>query len=460
MLERYDSQIRRSDLDNKHKRKNSQLSLDPRHSGGTAYSTASISTPQAHSREVSNASNTSSIPRALGLPVRNSSISSKIAKSSQVVVPQTLDTIINLGRDIQPRSSLMSENSGNASPIFYGTAEFARGYTSQLPSPMPAPTRNLPEVPNRSLKEEVESHSVPYFVSQPSSPSPLGIQEINSRVVKHQTNSKPPVPSQRGRDDVIGSARQARKERVKAKKERDIAALRETKSKRVALSDISREPSLNIRPSTAPSLPVDRRKPSTEKSQHQNKNSLTDIMVVAELAPFTGNVYISDWALRPPKKPTKLQKHDSLPTSNNSRPQESHTPRSMKFAGGSDSETLPRMITRERKYTPPLRSSKSKLDMRREQRRTKRNSLLREKEVDARLSKIEKDNAILLHAMSGMAKNFSGLSHILVQERMEEQDKEEQNTKRMRTLEPVMRQSQDPARRTGSEKGRTNGIVY
>jgi len=50
------------------------------------------------------------------------------------------------------------------------------------------------------------------------------------------------------------------------------------------------------------------------------------------------------------------------------------------------------------------------LDSRRRERRTKRNAREREKELDVRLGRIERDNRMLMNTLSGIANSFGELS--------------------------------------------------
>lgn len=59
------------------------------------------------------------------------------------------------------------------------------------------------------------------------------------------------------------------------------------------------------------------------------------------------------------------------------------------------------------------RSVDSGLDTRRQERRSKRNMTLRERELDMRIEKLERDNAMLIRTLSGIGKSFGELSKLL-----------------------------------------------
>ena len=95
---------------------------------------------------------------------------------------------------------------------------------------------------------------------------------------------------------------------------------------------------------------------------------------------------------------------------------------------------------------------------------------LKEKELDARLQKIERDNTTLLTMLSGIASSFGDLNKILPRDQQRREgrlwlgmgDKVEEGletpslaptrVQKRRSLEPVMQELQGAAGRVGSER--------
>jgi hypothetical protein len=86
--------------------------------------------------------------------------------------------------------------------------------------------------------------------------------------------------------------------------------------------------------------------------------------------------------------------------------------------------------------------------------------------MEARLQRIERDNVMLLTTLSGIAKSFGELSKILptkdsgredgrVLKENEVADVMEPHVRKMRSLEPVMRELQGEAGRVSGEAWRT-----
>ena len=71
---------------------------------------------------------------------------------------------------------------------------------------------------------------------------------------------------------------------------------------------------------------------------------------------------------------------------------------------------------------------------------------LHEKELDLRLSKIERDNAMLLHTLSGIASSFGQLNRLVP-------------SRRGQGMEPLMRELSGGSKREreGGEEGRYSG---
>lgn len=401
-------------------RQDSERGVDLSRASGAGYGTSSVSNNVDHSRGISIESTASNInPLAsnpvklqLDLPLRSSSIS-KISRSLEAELAQSFARVNKLPQEINsnPISCINSEkaesftSASQTSPIIFGTAETAqaynsvgieiiRGHTPTLPSP--APTRRLPDVP--------ESPLVPSFMPRPSPPPsevnrapPMTIQ--TSRIAARNTRSSSTDSTQ---------AFQRRQDRVRARKERDIAALRDRNAQ--SSSDISRKPSQSIQSDTAQQNTKGRSLTQEDKLPICQQNTLSAIMLVADLVPIIGIDYISNMVA--PLSVDRMM----LPKGLGSRAsfatlsaKGTHTPpRSLASSSFSDSETIPRDENRSRG-----RSARGALDSRRQERRYKRNMSLKEKELDARLLKIERDNAILLDALSGIAKSFGELNKVL-----------------------------------------------
>jgi hypothetical protein len=99
------------------------------------------------------------------------------------------------------------------------------------------------------------------------------------------------------------------------------------------------------------------------------------------------------------------------------------------------------------------------LDSRRQERRVKRNMSLREKEMENRLRKIERDNALLMTTLTGIAGSFGQLNSLLPRSRQtgnalaREQILHPQDVvEEIQKLEPVMRELQAGAGRVSMEE--------
>jgi hypothetical protein len=457
-------------------RQDSQRS-DPRHSGGTLYSTM---TPiQGHSRGPSTVSTapsvTASPSRKLDLPSRNSSIF-RIQNSIRTELAQSfkLANEISSGDTPNPlfshpvKSSGESTTTGTGSPsppIMLATAETARGYlggpggahvvrslTPRSLTPKAAPTKKLP--------------AVPVIIRPSSAPSDQAksISEIHPGAVAAAVAA---ARSASGRDgsgaaESILVTRQSRQERVKARKERDIAALRSHSNSRspVHESQVLQNPVTHV--ITPPRIKKGR-SASQDLVLRKSAVSVSPIMVVANLAPYTEAAAPGHCA-KIANTSVVRRKHSSSPNSagiTSSKSRDTHTPpHSITSSFASDSDTIPllRTLSRSRIQSP----SHSILEIRRNERRARRNASAREKEVESRLGKIERDNLVLLNTLSGIAKTFGDLSRMLpaaswgrgagllgsvevgdVEERIRKGDLER--------MEPVMRELQGIAPRVSGE---------
>ena len=450
---------------------------DPRHSGGTAYSTASLGTYPAHSRGPSSASSAPSatvIPAfKLELPPRMSSMT-KILPAIQAELAK--DYAASKGPEDVPGASFMSDKSvlstnesttsGTSSqspPTVIGMAETAQTQNaavqaisgsstpkSSLPT-SPAPTRQLPDVP--------ESPCIPSFLPSPSPP----ISRKSSPTVGaiDETRSKPKASTSIKSND----SRQSRQDRVKARKQRDMAMHRDKSTPRDNIESRSplTETAVSAKPQillTTPPKSSKRRSKSQEAARKRALNSVTDIMLVVDLAPYTGLVRAEDLPPQSPERGTKRKAPDS--DSNGAMSARgTHTPPSSSMESESDTMTQDRAVVRSRE------GKSSGLDARRHERRVKRNVSLREKEMDARIGKIERDNAMILNTLSGIANSFGELSRALpaarrfrggatgmltdVEKEMREGGDEELVKGELTKLDPAMRELEREAGKVSQE---------
>lgn len=400
---------------------------DPRHSGRTAYSTTSLGSHPAHSRGPSSASNAPSATPISGLKLDLSPRTSSVAK-----VPAGLQTelakayLANKGPAIEDitRSASLSEkcalcasdttasgtSTSHSPPTAFGTAETAQSYNaaagiqtvsrSNTPKSLhpanPAPTRQLPDVP--------ESPCIPSFLPSPSPP----ISWKNSPTVEAIDDTISKRKSTASLQSKNGDSRQSRQDRVKARKQRDMAIHRDKSTHREKASLVETASSMNPHILvTTPAPNVKRRSKSREMARRRALNSVTDIMLVADLAPYTSVVKFGDIPLSPsPERAVKKRTRDSDSNGTMSA-RGTHTPPS---SMGSESDT----ITQDRSLIRTRGSAKSSgLDAKRQERRVKRNMNLREKEMDVRLGKVERDNAMIMSTLSGIASSFGELSRVL-----------------------------------------------
>lgn len=458
-------------------RQDSQRS-DPRHSGGTLYSTM---TPiQGHSRGPSTSSTTPSMAasssRKLDLPPRNSSISkiqnsirTELAESSKSANEKPSGDTPNPLFSHPVKSSSDSTTTGTGSPsppIVLATAETARGYLGgpggaqvvRSLTPKAAPTKKLPTIP---------------VINRPSSAPPdqaKSIAAIHPGVVAAAVIAARSASNRDGSGaaESILVTRQSRQERVKARKERDIAALR---SKRNSPSPVkeSQEMQKPVTHVITPPRIKKGRSASQDLALRKSAVSLSPIMVVANLAPYTEAAPHGQGA-KIANTSVVRRKHSSSPNSagiTSSKSKDTHTPPHSiisSFASDSDTVPLPRSLSRSRIQSP----SHSILETRRNERRARRNASAREKEVESRLGKIERDNLVLLNTLSGIAKTFGELSRMLpaasrgrgtgLLVNAEFGDEEERIRKGdLERMEPVMRELQGMAPRVSGESlgGRT-----
>lgn len=429
---------------------------DPRHSGGTAYSAITIF-PNDYSRRMSSVSSSPSVnptSPAKSSP-RNSSVP-KIPKPIQTELAQSYHAANFASQQDPPRSSVLPErtNSLSSETSNYSShsalPDTPQGYVPphigqalKAMSPLPAPNRMLPDVP--------ESPCIPDFLPSPS--PPINRRKITIGLIDEVTG----VGSSRiqnNADDLASPANQTRQERVRARKSRDMAALREKRSSRDTTSDAastanaSRASSPGSRPGSSPQ--VRKRRSVSRDKVRRNRSTITPIMLVADLAPHDGTGCLPE----KPAKSSRKQLSDSSPI-----PRGTYTP--PRSSMGSDSDAAPK--TTEGSGFPASSSSKQTteqgLDSRRQERRVKRNMSLREKEMETRLRKIERDNAMLMTTLTGIAGSFGQLNSLLPRPRAtsnilaREQIRQPQGVvDEIQKLEPVMRELQAGAGRVSMEE--------
>jgi hypothetical protein len=441
-------------------RQDSQPS-DPRHSGGTVYSAITIS-PQDYSGRLSNVSTSPSVlptsPVTSDLPSRNSSVP-KIPKPIQIELAQSYQAANFASQQDPPRSSVLwrherTESLASETSNYSGHSalpDTPQGYVPphigqilKPTSPLPAPNRVLPDVP--------ESPCIPDFLPSPSPPinrRKITIGLIDEVTGAHSGRARP------GTGELITPTSQTRQERVRARKSRDMAALREKRGSRDTTSDAastanaSRASSPGSRPGSSPQHRT-RRSMSRDKVR-RNRSTITPIMLVADLAPQDGTGCLPD---QPAKSSARKQVSNiSLMARGTYTPPRSST--------GSDSDTTAKMA--EGNGFTADNSSKASaeqgLDGRRQERRVKRNTSLREKEMENRLRKIERDNAMLMNTLSGIAGSFGQLNSLLPRARPETRNvslkepirRPQGVVEEIQKLEPVMRELQAGAGRVSME---------
>ena len=292
-------------------------------------------------------------------------------------------------------------------------------------------------------------------------------------VIDETIKSKATSPEKSSGD----STRQSRQDRVKARKQRDMAIHRDNSSPRdkegnsVLLTETtsSKSPQILV---TIPPQSAKRKSVFQEMARKRALNSITDIMLVADLAPYTGLVRVEDLPLIPSSERTMKRKVRDSDSNGNMSARRTHTPPSSSMDSESDIATQDRSIIRSRER------KSSTLDARRQERRVKRNMSLREKQVDARLRKVERDNAMLLSTLSGIANSFGELSRALprakrgfrreggmltdAEREMREGGDEEIMKGELTKLDPVMRESELGAGELSQEslKGSKGSVDY
>ncbi|PBP15928.1 hypothetical protein BUE80_DR013368 [Diplocarpon rosae] len=358
----------------------------------------------------------------LGLPPRRSSIS-KVPKYTHEGHAHASDLAAGKAaleeRLACPRRSGESGGTSPMSPAVFGFA--ARAYdaspigrphvvghaTSKL-SLSPSPSKDLPCLPVPSNVS----------VSRPSTVAPSRAQTMAARS-NTDTSLRCAASSRDGTEESILVTRQSRQERLQSRKLRDMEGLRVLSENRRPLSDsrgsrtnISKDPTQSQAYITAP--PRSSKRGIKSSATARSLNTLSPIMLVANLPPYTGFVAASDLPLYSspqgptttptplPNAKTKLKsKSYSLKSGHKSNQTPPHS-----TSSDSDASVLsPRRPARQSLRSPVL-------DTRRQERRAKRNMSLREKDMDARMDKIERDNDVLLRTLGVIAKRFEEIARV------------------------------------------------
>jgi hypothetical protein len=174
---------------------------------------------------------------------------------------------------------------------------------------------------------------------------------------------------------------------------------------------------------------------------------MTAIMVVADLPPQDGTGCL-------PHQPIKTSARKQVSDSSIMARGTYTPPRS---SLGSDSDNTPKQAEGANNSSKPFEQG---LECRRHDRRVKRNISLREKAMEDRLRKIERDNAMLMTTLSGIAGSFGQLNSLLPRTRPETSNilvrepirRSQGVVEEIQKLEPVMRELQAGAGRVSMEE--------
>lgn len=450
---------------------------DPRHSGGTIYSEQTLPTTAGHSREASNVSTVPNFPpNALrvqqievdNFPKRSSSrAKTRVSSSTEhtvagpskpnrrmppspeaPVVPakdflsrQTSTTSSETkGQTSLQRSSLLSTSSKTdsivsdvSSTLIASCREMSTETintdphisTRNSPPPGPAPTRRLPDLPESSDESGI--------------PSPLRrhhTTKSSSSTASSTASSTTFSPLTTVQVATIALGQKSRKERVTARKQRDIAKIRESlslnppRNHRSCPRDennspirLSGQPSQTARIFEANSPPRHARRnsptfsPSPKERLHRRiPNVISPVMLVADLQPGDLDMDISPSA--------EAMAHSS----NRRKSRATHTPRPSvsgthtpprspsPSTASSDDEAVhdPAMIgtpTRRERPSSEVREARQK---RRSEQRKK--AEVREKELDDRLERIERKNRDMIDALDKLSMAVMGVVGLKAEE--------------------------------------------
>ncbi|KAI9056157.1 hypothetical protein LZ554_001085 [Drepanopeziza brunnea f. sp. 'monogermtubi'] len=375
-----------------------------RESVETVLSQTSSATSTGHTRGVSSVSTAPTVtPKNPDFPPRSSSIFRTTKNKRDQSTPnsnlineeeenQVLDGTPNPPPADGPGYSISTSPSP---PAELGVA--VRGYNA---SGRPQVARNGTPKPSESgpLSDSPEKPaSLPVIVALPqnvfvprtSIAAPGSKDRAETTAAASRAN-----PNRDGMEESILATRQCRQERVKARKLRDVEALRAQSDSRRPLTE-SRDNDINIikDPTQSQAVLTAPRRSSKRGPKGPSKasvNSLSPIMVVADLPPCLEIAIDLSFRISfirdlnstnrtspksPPLSATSLQSKSNLTS-----------PRSPPSSYDSDSDVLPPTTSTASNHvraciTASSRSSAA-LSTRREERRTRRNVKLREKEMD------------------------------------------------------------------------------
>ncbi|PMD27789.1 hypothetical protein NA56DRAFT_147522 [Hyaloscypha hepaticicola] len=381
------------------------LQSDPRHSGGTAYSTVTLGTWGGHSRgpsSVSTAPSASPIsPHKFDLPPRNSSKVRVPQNIAELIQPSKLVTEVPQDGDpLHPAAYRASETTphtiSTSSPAIIaaegeivhrhsasgdGEPQITRSFTPEGVSPTPA--KKLPD------------QSLPQDFSRPKTAPPSQAR----KTAMAQLKEADPRPRSSGMDESLRATRQSRLERVKARKQRDIEILRSKAGTRAPLSPTLSANNTQAVASLGITSPPKKLKrglnvQTQNLAKRKDVNVISPIMLVADLTPSTELVAPGDLAA--PRTPRKDKNSGPSTTV---RSAEHTPPQSLLSFSPSDTEHARnprRALSGDRDGTKAesriVSLSGSSLENRRRERRMKRNTRERERELDVRVTRIERDN--------------------------------------------------------------------
>ncbi|KAG9248054.1 hypothetical protein BJ878DRAFT_476839 [Calycina marina] len=383
---------------------------DPRHSGGTVYGTSSFKTKsRKHSRNISSVSISPSISQVISASLGHRPQKSSLSGYRQEpgLTDDDDDGEVTFGRSMQTDMT----NRSPVTPTFFGTAQVIRTY-------------------KRSLRDGEASTCVPELLPQPDS---MPSEQINGVATNEHLREIEPL-NVKSKSGSTTETQKSRQERVKARKAKDMAALRErsnnnSRDSRFSLDELSHPVTFfktndlpsqdemyspNKFPSPKPAVPP---KSNARLSIHKcNSSYLSGIMVVAESPPYTGFVRESDLVLPRPAKTTakKVASFTNPLSTSTSAVEDTGMPitQSLLSLGSYASELSPDTLQPPTPCTV-TNTSITTLQTHRDERRTRRNTVLRQKELDARIRRLEHDNLVMLATLRRMARGYGGLSTLL-----------------------------------------------
>ncbi|RDW92451.1 hypothetical protein BP5796_01845 [Coleophoma crateriformis] len=304
-----------------------------------------------------------------------------------------------------------------------------------------------------NLRVRTKSNSsdhVGMYIVRPSTAPSTAPPERQLQAVTDMKKAEPnrsPTSIDSREMQLILASRQCRQERVRAKKQRDIEAHKEHGRSEPTQSENGLRPNA-VRILTRSSSSLTRELGVKKR----NANAITPIMVVAAVEPTFDYKAVS--------RNRSIKRRADPPLS--------HTPPRSSTSQASDEDT----IARQPRKSMAIGSVATRARL------SRRNSILsqhhkiaqeREADLDLRLSRIERDNTILLHTLNTLSRSFLNMNRLLVPSSRRE------NTKRpvlhdigstmgkepapvagLDSIEPLMRELQDNAR-VSREEGRFMG---